>query len=825
MRFTLRAVLAPLLAALLHGPTTAQTIEAAGYRMPVPALRVLVDAPVPPTALPGPAGDLALLLQTPPLPGIAMLAQPELHLAGLRINPRMGAAARHSFVQGLQLLSLVDGQQAPIEGLPEPLRAADLAWAPDQRHVALTHWDDNGGKLQLWLIDVAARRARLALAAPLHAVAGPGFAWMPDSRRLLLNLRPNKLGPEPHASSVLHGPTVQDSRPDQPARQVRTFPDLLRNAQDERQLEYHLKSQLALVDLQGRSSLLGEPALWWSAKPSPGGAHLLVQRIDVPYSYSLPVQRFARRIDVLDTDGKLLHRVTRSAAVEGLPAGFDSVPLGPREVHWRADAPATLAWVEALDGGDANRPSEVRDQLTIQPAPFDRPAVPILRMPFRYAWTTWGDGNTALVTERWWRSRSIQHWRVAPDKPERAAVRIYSGSLEDRYASPGNAVTRPDRQGQERLLLIDGDTTAWSGDGASAEGERPFIDRWNLATGAKQRVFQSAPPGYEAPLAALDNEGRRWLSTRESPESPPNFFLRTLGQAEAPLALTQVPHPLPGLRGVIKRVIHYQRADGVQLSGTLYLPAGYDAQRDGPLPALLWAYPQEFLSAASAGQVSGSAHRYTALGPGGPEAFVAVGYAVLDTPSMPIIGSASAPANDSFVPQLVANAQAAVDELVRLGVGDRQRMAIGGHSFGAFMTANLLAHTRLFRAGIARSGAYNRTLTPFGYQAEERNFWQAQASYLAVSPFNHADRIKDALLLMHGEQDSNTGTFALQSERMFAALRGLGGTARLVMLPYEDHRYRARESILHMLAESHEWLDRHVKPVPPLTTPQSLPAR
>ncbi|MGH8077100.1 MAG: alpha/beta hydrolase family protein, partial [Lysobacter sp.] len=427
---------------------------------------------------------------------------------------------------------------------------------------------------------------------------------------------------------------------------------------------------------------------------------------------------------------------------------------------------------------------------------------------------TWGRGDLALLDEYWWKTRQAKQWRVAPDQLERAPELIHAGSSEDRYNDPGSPLSVLDASGNPRLLIAsDGDSIFLDGAGASPEGDRPFVDRFNLRDRTKTRLFHSANGHFEVPQALLDNEGTRLLTTRESPSEPRNFFLRTLPAeaGSAPRALTRFPHPTPQLKGVSKEQIRYKRADGVELTGTLYLPPKYDAKRDGPLPLLMWAYPGEFKSAAAASQVTDSPYRFNAISYWGPQAFLSMGYAVLDNPSMPIVGEGEEEPNDTYVAQLVSDAQAAVDEVVRRGVADRHRIAVGGHSYGAFMTANLLAHTRLFKAGIARSGAYNRSLTPFGFQAEERNYWQAPDVYQAMSPFNYADRIKDPLLMIHGEQDNNSGTFPVQSERMFAAVKGLGGTSRLVMLPNESHAYRARESILHMLAESNTWLERYVK--------------
>ncbi|MEE7566824.1 S9 family peptidase, partial [Xanthomonas sp. Kuri4-3] len=424
----------------------------------------------------------------------------------------------------------------------------------------------------------------------------------------------------------------------------------------------------------------------------------------------------------------------------------------------------------------------------------------------------WGRGDLALLGERWWKTRRVKQWRIAPDRPAQAPQLLWDRSSQDRYGDPGVPATIAAADGGRRLQIgPDGHSLFLFGNGASPEGDRPFVDRFDLDSRRSTRLFHSQAPYYEQPQALLDPAATRLLLSRESPDTPANFEVRALdGSGTAPRALTRFAHPLPQLRGVHKEQIRYKRNDGIDLTATLLLPPGYDPRRDGPRPMLMWAYPGEFKTAEAASQVTGSPYRFNAIGYWGPQAFLAKGYTVLASPSMPIVGEGEQEPNDTYLPQLIANAQAAVDEVVRRGVADRGRIAIGGHSYGAFMTANLLAHTRLFKAGIARSGAYNRTLTPFGFQAEERNYWQAQPVYAAMSPFNYADRIKDPLLLIHGEDDNNSGTFPLQSERMYAAIKGLGGTARLVMLPREAHAYRARQSIMTMLAESERWLQTYL---------------
>jgi len=808
-----------LLALFLALPCAARDAKqpapvADGYALPPAALQAIVDAPRAPQLAISPHRDLLSLTQSPSLPGIDVVAQPELKLAGLRINPRSYSQSRFSFGQDFWLLDIASGKEIRISGLPQPLSLASSSWSPDQRHIAFNQVDARTGGNELWLVDVAARSAR-KLASGLNTVAGRGYRWMPDSQRLLVQLQPQGQGAAPVSDGIPTGPNTQQTHAGDGVTQIRTYQDLLKSEADARLFEHYLRSQIALVNLAGQAEKLGSPALVASLEASPDGRYLLQERIERPFSYLVPYRSFPRRIEVLDTQGRVVHEVAKLPLVEGLPTGNDAVRTGVRGIEWRSDVPATLVWAEAQDGGDPARDVAIRDAVMMQAAPFERPPVTLAQLAMRYAGTVWGNGDLAILSEYWWKTRQIKEWKIAPDHLSQAAQVIREGSYEDRYKDPGSPATYVDGNGQVRLLVsADGEHIFRQGEGASPEGDRPFVDKVSLDDGKAQRLFHSQAPYYEAPQVLLDAEGKRLLTSRESPREPANFHVLELGDAQtAPRALTHFAHPTPQLKDISKERIRYQRKDGVDLNATLYLPAGYDAKRDGPLPMLMWAYPAEFKSAAAASQVADSPYRFNAVGYWGPQAFLAMGYAVLDDFSVPIVGEGDKEPNDTYIPQLVASAEAAVDEVVRRGVADRERIAVGGHSYGAFMTANLLAHTRLFKAGIARSGAYNRTLTPFGFQAEERNFWQAPEVYDAMSPFNHADQIKDALLIIHGEQDNNSGTFPVQSERMFAAVKGLGGNARLVMLPNESHGYRARESILHMLAEANQWLERYVKRV------------
>jgi dipeptidyl aminopeptidase/acylaminoacyl peptidase len=825
-RFILAGLLlaaSPLVLADSKAPAPV-TAPASGYLAPPAPLQALVDAPRPPQLSISPHRDLLALTPTPPLPGIDVVAQPELKLAGLRINPRTYAQSRFVFGSDLWLMDVATGKEIRPQGLPKPLSIATSAWSPDQRYLAFNQVNAREGTNELWLVDIGARSARRLISLPLNTVAGRGYRWMPDSSQLLVQLQPEGQGAAPVGNSIPTGPDTQQTQAGSGVKAIRTYEDMLRNEDDAKLFEYYLRSQSALVSLDGKVTKLGEPALTLGLAPSPDGHYLLRERVERPFSYLVPVDSFPRRIEVLDRDGKLVKEIAHLPLVEGLPTGNDAVPTGVREITWRADAPATLVWAEAQDGGDPARKSDIRDIVQMQSAPFEQAPVTLAKLGSRYAGAYWANGDLALIDEFWWKTRRVKQWRVSPDHPAQAPALVREGSSEDRYRDPGTPATMLDEHGQSRLIVTaDGQNIYRLGEGASPEGDRPFIDRVNLQSGSSTRLFQSQAPYYEDPQVLLDAQGTRALISRESPTEPTNYYVRDLAANGKLHELTHFPNPLPQLKGVKKEQIRYKRKDGVELTATLYLPPNYDPKKDGPRPMLMWAYPAEFKSADAAGQVTDSPYRFNRISYWGPQAFLTMGYTVLDNFSVPIVGEGSKEPNDTYIPQLVASAEAAVDEVVRRGVADRNRIAVGGHSYGAFMTANLLAHTRLFKAGIARSGAYNRTLTPFGFQSEERNYWQATDVYNTMSPFNYAENIKDALLMIHGEQDNNSGTFPIQSERMYAAIKGLGGTSRLVLLPNEAHAYRARESIMQMLAEMNSWLDLYVKQAKPAGKAMAAP--
>lgn len=810
-----------LLAALVlaGGPVAAQD----GYLSPPDPIPAIVTAQPTPGVLVGRDRQTLALLTREGLPSIAEMAEPELRLGGFRISPRTNgiSATRASYSTGIIFQNLATGANRTVQ-VPSGARIASTSWSPDGQKLAFVNATSDG--LELWVAEVATGQARRVLGAELNGTVGTPYRWLPDNSGFIVARIPANRGPAPRASEVPSGPIVQQNAGR--TAPARTYQDLLQNAGDEALFDYYFTSQLTRVPLAGGAPVaLGQPGIHFGFEPSPNGQYVLVTRVKRPYSYVVPAFNFPQETRVLDArTGASVKLVADIPLTDNLPPAFDAVYEGPRSVQWRSDAPATLAWVEALDGGDPRREAAARDRVFLQSAPFTAAPTKLIDLEHRYAGIWWGRDDLAMVSSQWFNTRWEKRFAVDPSNPGAAPRLLSDRSYQDRYSDPGTPLFTATSTGHSVMKFTgDGRGIFLSAQGASERGNYPFLDVMDVGSGQARRLWRAEDPYFETVVTVLDDDGNRVLTRRESITDAPNYFVRTLpgGQARA---VTSFPDPAPQLAGIQRQLITYTRADGVRLSGTLYLPPGYDARRDGPLPLLMWAYPTEFRDAASAGQITDSPNRFTR--PGGiSHLFVLLaGYAVLDNPSMPVVGEGDVEPNDTYIDQLVSSAQAAVDKVVEMGVTTRDRIAVGGHSYGAFMTANLLAHSDLFRAGIARSGAYNRTLTPFGFQSEQRTYWEATDTYTRMSPFTYANKVNEPILLIHGANDDNSGTFPIQSERFYAALKGHGATVRYVVLPLEAHGYRARESTLHTLAEMINWLDAHVKNAPPRAPAASTPA-
>ncbi len=793
---------------ILMFTTISLNAQQSGYKRPPKDISDLIEAPQSPAVSLNASKDWMLLMEQPGYPSIDELSQPELRLAGLRMNPKTNGPSRSGYYTGLVLKEMKKNKDFEVMGLPENPRISNVSWSVKGDQFAFTITQKSG--LELWVVDVATPKARQLTAAKVNGVMrGAPFTWMPDGKSILVKMIPEDRGEMPQVDENLLGPIIQESKGEETT--LRTYQDLLQNPADEALFEYLAKAQIMKVDIaSGNATPFAEADIISGMSPSPDGNYVMLQTINRPFSYLVPYYRFPETVEIVDPQGQSVREVYSKPLIVELPKGFDATYTGPRSFSWRSDRPATLVWVEALDEGDPNYEVEYRDQLFYLDAPFNGTKKEGIKFQLRYAGITWGNDELAIARERWWSDRTLITSRFQPGQVD-SKKELFNQSYDDRYNDPGSFLTEENEYGRNVLLMAkSGDKLFLAGEGASPQGNRPFLREFDLNTKSTKEYWRSSAPYYEEPVAILDLEKSLAITRRQSREEPPNYYI-TNWEKDKNEALTAFPHPYPALKGIEKQVVKYKRADGIDLQGELYLPKGFQPGRDEPLPVLMWAYPREYKSKSDASQVSGSPYQFIRLYWGSPIYWVTQGYAVFDRASMPIVGEGDAQPNDSFREQLVDNAAAAIDKLVEMKVADRDRIGVGGHSYGAFMTANLLAHCDLFAAGIARSGAYNRTLTPFGFQREERTYWDAPELYYYMSPFMHADKINEPLLMIHGEADNNSGTFPLQSKRMYSAINGLGGKARLVMLPHESHGYRAKESILHCLHEMNQWVDKYVK--------------
>ena len=808
-----------LLYVLCLSGLTAFAQDNTGYQTPPKPLADLVTAPPTPTVSVDSKGQWMLISErNTATTTIAELSQPELRIAGLRINPATNGPSRAVFVNNLKLRQVsANAADVQVTGLPANAQLSFIQWSPDDSKIAFTNTTDT--KIELYVADVATAVAKKVSDVALNAALGVPYQWVSDSKSFIVRGIPAERGPAPEITRVPSGPTVQENLGTK--AQAATYQDLLKSPSDEKQFEYYATAQTMKIGLDGTVQKIGTMGLIAIAAPSPDGRFVLVESIHRPFSYLVTVNRFPAKMDIFDAAGTLVKTLTDVPLQENVPWGQDAAPSGQRNHNWRNDAPATLYWVEAKDGGDPKRKVAVRDIVYTLEAPFSSTPKEIYSAANRFGGVTWGNDQIALFSERWNATRKIITKLVNPSSPANPVV-LFDRSSEDRYNNPGSPELKKNAYGEYVLDITATNEIYLTGQGASPEGDRPFVDLFSLTTKQAKRLFRSEAPFFERPISILNAEKGLILTSRESQEEQPNYFIRNLkpapkkGKKAAEPALTQVtffPHPYPQFKGIQKQQLRYKRPDGVDLTAMLLLPPGYKKE-DGPLPTFLWAYPAEFKNAAAAGQVNGSPYQFNRISYWTGAAFVTMGYAVLENASIPIVGEGDKEPNDTYVEQLVASAKAAIDEGVRLGVVDASRVGVGGHSYGAFMTANLLSNSNLFKAGIARSGAYNRTLTPFGFQNEQRTYWQAPEVYNKMSPFMNVDKVKTPLLMTHGEADNNTGTFPIQSERYYNALKGMGATAKLVFLPYESHGYTAKESLLHMLYEMNGWLDKYVKNAP-----------
>ena len=797
-----------LLLILLVSAIQINAQESVGYQTPPQEIMELVDVPRAPSVLIDDAKNYMVMLYRDSYESIDDLSQEELRLGGLRIDPKTNIGSRVTYFNKLKIKNLKSKKSVDVDvkGLPSNPKLTNFSWSPDQSKIALTHTTSKG--VEVWVLDLASATLKKLTHDHANANVGDVINWFADGKHLLVKIvSQNREELINTKTAVPTGPTISVN--DGKRAQNRTYQDLLKNQSDEHNFEQLAQSELYKISLDGKMEKWLGSAIYTGINFSPDGNYVLIETVEKPFSYLVPYSRFPSKTTVYTQEGKKVETVVEVPLIEDLPQGFMAVRTGKRNFSWRNDKPASLIYTVALDGGDPETEVPFRDEVFEMDYPFKGNEKSILKTINRMRSIQWASNSMAIAHDYWWNTRNTKTYVFNPSDASIEPKILSDRSYQDTYSDPGSFVTVRNSMGKS-VLALSNNNAFLLGDGFTEKGQFPFLDEINLKDFKKKRIYQSKYTDKLEDLQSYDPTTQELMVRLESPTDYPNYYFRDIKRNK----LNQITHfenPFVSIQNVHKEVINYKRDDGLPLSGTLYLPLGYDMKKKEKMPMIIWAYPAEYKDKSSAGQTTQNPNAFTFPYYGSMVYWVTRGYVVLDDASFPIVGEGDEQPNDTYVKQLVANAKAAIDYVDGLGYIDRNRIAVGGHSYGAFMVANLLSHSDLFAAGIARSGAYNRTLTPFGFQSEERNYWEAPDVYNIMSPFMQADKMKHPLLLVHGEDDNNSGTYPMQSERYFNALKGLGATVRLVMLPKESHGYKAKESVLHLLWEQDQWLDKYVK--------------
>ena len=792
---------------LILSVTFAFSQENINYQVPSSEILDLVEYDRPPTVTYDNEKNFMLFLYRDNYKSIEDLSQEELRLAGLRINPKTNIGSRITYYNNIKIKNLKN-KRSEIEdiiGIPSNPKIANINWSPNQKNIAFTNTSSDGVKL--WVLNLESRSLVKLSDLKLNSNIRDVINWLNDSEILIKVIPENKKELIDQSGIVPLGPTISSN--DGENAQNRTYQDLLKNKTDEFNFEQLVTSDLYKVDLNGRINKWLDSDMYTDITPSPDGEFVMVSNIKKPFSYIVTYGRFPKSTNIYNNEGMLVSNLVDVPLIEELPQGFNAVWNGKRNFSWRMDKPSTITYMVALDNGDPSKEVEYRDELFELNAPFKGNGNTIFKSINRLAGIIWGNKTNAVAIDYWIKNRNEKTYLFNPSNINQKPRIIYDRNYQDRYSDPGSFITERNAYNKS-VLKIDSNNLILMGDGYSEKGQFPFVDRLNLDNLKSKRIYESNYTNKLENLVDFDVNKKQLLVRIESKNDYPNYYFKNLNGKKV-TRITDFNNPFEQLSKVDKQVITYKRNDGVELSGVLYLPVGYDKTSKEKMPMIMWAYPREFKDKSSAGQNTNNPNEFTYPYYGSMVYWVTKGYVVLDDASFPIIGEDKTEPNDDFRNQLVENARAAINAVDKLGYIDKDRVAVGGHSYGAFMVANLLSHSDLFAAGIARSGAYNRTLTPFGFQSEERSYWQAPDVYYTMSPFMHADKMKTPLLLIHGEDDNNSGTYPMQSQRYFNALKGLGAVVRLVMLPKESHGYSSKESIYHVLWEQDQWLEKYVK--------------
>ncbi|MDB5120576.1 MAG: aminoacyl peptidase [Sphingobacteriales bacterium] len=773
--------------------------EVIKYQKPSQTIIDLVDAPILPKAIFSSNGEWMLLLQPQGLISANEALKPEIKIAGLFIDPSINSVSVDTFYTDIKLKSVNKEEEYILTGLPESLLASEIRWSPDDSKIAFCNTTNSG--IELWIADLRTFTAKRLTDQYLNKTVGNTYCWEPESKSLIAKFITADRGKVPPITAKISGPITFDNSAKLTSS---TNNDNLNSAQyGKSEFSYYLISQLITVDMDGKTSNFYNSGIIKSFDFSPDGKYILIETIK-KYIPGVPINQLPYSAEILSSKGSVVKKIFDAPLADNLVNNYDAVPKGPRQIGWRTDKPASLYWIEAQDFGDPNLLVSLRDAIYTLDAPFKVNKIKIADCYLRFKSIIWNNDNLAIVTERWWKTRAERRVYIKPADPT-FRINLVDRYFDDTYSDPGQLVITKNEYNRPSLLTEDANVF-YIGYGGSVEGERPYLMKFNIETKITDTLFHSKAPYYERPL--FFNNKHFVITSREAIDSVPNYYrvkLPTLGSKQ----LTDFSDPYPNLIGIKNQRLSYQRPDGVPINGILYLPASYTRAK-GTLPLIVWACPKEYKTKTAAGTVKGSVYQFPKLDQNSPLYWLTKGYAVFDKMEMPIIGESQDEPYDTYLEQLRFNTEPAIKKLIENGIADPKRIAITGNDNGGDMAAVLLATTKLFTTGIAYNGIYNYTYSPFGFNSEQRTFWQVPELYSKLSALSLADKIKAPILLLSAINDLNE-TMSLQAYSFYTALKGNSVSTRLSVVPTNSKYELSRESILHILWEKERWLEKNLK--------------
>jgi dipeptidyl aminopeptidase/acylaminoacyl peptidase len=770
------------------------------YKVPDDRIKDVYEITKPPYLIFKPFSKSAFEITYKGQIGLNELVEEDLELAGKKFLPRINASRKFYQTDSFSLVDFANDSSDQIDiAKYATIRTVFYSW--DYSKAIMTYEMEDG--ISFIYVDFKTKKITDYPQIKLNGAMGePHVQWLANQKEVLIQMIPEDRPQEADYDPIPQSPLIEETSGKM--SQLRTYTKLLKSPNDEILFDYYFTSQIAIVNLKSKKiKEIGPAGIYPSVEISPNNKLLLVTKINTPYSYTVPYYYFPQTTSIWNLKGKEVKHIMDRPLQDEIPIG--GTYAGQRYHHWLPIAEQTLVWYQAQDEGDPNQQVEYRDIIYKSDYPFKTSEVFFKTQHRASGYQCLSDKENIIYgdydRDRLW----SRQWLL--NLADNSSKLITDQSVNDKYGDRGSLFTVWNKN-KERLVQRNGDLIYYiNNQGASPEGNRPFLASFNIKTLEFTKLFEADLDKYEQISSFADSNYESIIIGSQNIEQPRNYQLVNLltGQRRS---LTNNQNPYPDYANLKKELVNYKRSDGIDLSGILYLPHDYDGKEK--LPLIIHAYPREYASAETAGQVSGSDKTFTWYYGDDIRYLAMNGYAVLYNASIPIVGDPQV-VNDTFLEQLLAGVSSAIDYLDEREIINPEKVGIIGHSYGAFMVANVLANSDLCQVGVAKSGAYNRTLTPFGFQKERRTFWQAKDFYLQVSPFARADQINEPLLLIHGDKDPNSGTYPMQTKRLYQAIKGNGGTARMVILPFEEHSYRAKESELHVLSEINEWFDKYLR--------------